>query len=66
MAVRFDHFMEAALYDPGHGYYTSRIRTVGTRGDFSTTATLLRLPRSRSGQTIRGERRTAPHRTRPR
>ncbi len=32
--------MEAALYDPGFGYYTRRIRTVGARGDFSTSATL--------------------------
>jgi len=32
--------MSAALYDPGFGYYTRNIRTVGKRGDFSTSATL--------------------------
>lgn len=32
--------MAAALYDPEHGYYTRNIRTVGSGGDFSTTATL--------------------------
>lgn len=38
--LRFDHFMAAALHDPARGYYARRIRTVGPRGDFSTTATL--------------------------
>lgn len=40
MAVRFDHFMKAALYDESCGYYTSRIQSVGPRGDFATSATL--------------------------
>lgn len=39
-AVPFRRFMEAALYDPAFGYYTRQIRTVGARGDFSTSATL--------------------------
>ena len=39
-AVPFRRFMEAALYDPGFGYYSTQIRTVGARGDFSTSATL--------------------------
>jgi SAM-dependent MidA family methyltransferase len=39
-AEPFSKFMQRALYDPQHGYYTARIRTVGARGDFSTTATL--------------------------
>ena len=39
-AVPFRRFMEAALYDPAFGYYTTRIRTVGAGGDFSTSATL--------------------------
>ena len=39
-AVPFRRFMEAALYDPEFGYYTRQIRTVGARGDFSTSATL--------------------------
>lgn len=38
--VRFDRFMELALYDPVHGYYSAQMETVGRRGDFSTSATL--------------------------
>lgn len=33
-------FMQAALFDPQHGYYSKHIKTVGRRGDFSTSATL--------------------------
>ena len=36
----FPAFMARALFDPEHGYYTRYIRTVGARGDFSTSATL--------------------------
>ena len=32
--------MARALFDPERGYYTRNIRTVGARGDFSTSATL--------------------------
>jgi SAM-dependent MidA family methyltransferase len=32
--------MNRALYDPERGYYSARVRTVGQRGDFSTSATL--------------------------
>ena len=32
--------MASALYDADNGYYTKNIRTVGRRGDFSTSATL--------------------------
>lgn len=32
--------MEQALFDPTKGYYTTRIRTVGRQGDFSTSATV--------------------------
>jgi SAM-dependent MidA family methyltransferase len=39
-AVSFQDFMAAALYDPAHGYYTRRIKTVGRGGDFATSATL--------------------------
>ena len=39
-AEPFSAFMQRALYDPQRGYYTARIRTVGARGDFSTSATL--------------------------
>jgi SAM-dependent MidA family methyltransferase len=38
--IRFDRFMELALYDPEHGYYTRNISTVGRTGDFSTGATI--------------------------
>lgn len=38
--VPFSTFMARALYDPERGYYARQIRTVGARGDFSTTATL--------------------------
>lgn len=40
-AMPFDEFMELALYDPEHGYYTTGIGDVGGRGgDFATSATL--------------------------
>jgi SAM-dependent MidA family methyltransferase len=38
--LRWSDWMQAALYDPESGYYTTAIRTVGHRGDFSTSATL--------------------------
>lgn len=38
--IRFDDFMQAALYHPERGYYTSRIQTVGSEGDFTTTPQL--------------------------
>ena len=38
--LRFDRFMAAALHDPDQGYYARRIRGVGQRGDFTTTAAL--------------------------
>ncbi|MFY9985234.1 MAG: SAM-dependent methyltransferase [Chthoniobacterales bacterium] len=38
--LRFDRFMELALFHPTHGYYTRRIRGVGQSGDFSTSTTL--------------------------
>lgn len=34
--LRFDHFMEAALYDPTHGFYASGQTRTGTQGDFLT------------------------------
>jgi SAM-dependent MidA family methyltransferase len=36
--MRFDRFMEAALFDPEKGYYSRRISAVGKGGDFTTTA----------------------------
>jgi SAM-dependent MidA family methyltransferase len=38
--LRFDRFMELALFHPIHGYYTRRIRGIGKSGDFSTSTTL--------------------------
>src|ERR1700752_3876336 len=38
--LRFDRFMELALFHPVHGYYTRRIRGIGQSGDFSTSTTL--------------------------
>jgi SAM-dependent MidA family methyltransferase len=35
--ISFDRFMEAALYEPGLGYYTSAGRKVGAQGDFYTS-----------------------------
>lgn len=42
--VRFDHFMERALYDPATGYYASRIAGIGRCGDFTTAPTLSVAP----------------------
>ncbi len=39
-ALPFERFMQAALYDPQHGYYSRRVRTIGRGGDFATSATL--------------------------
>lgn len=39
-SIPFHRFMQEALYNPSFGYYSSRINTVGRRGDFSTMATL--------------------------
>lgn len=38
-AVRFDRFMELALYHPQHGYYAAGRRRVGREGDFLTAPT---------------------------
>ena len=38
--LRFDRFMQLALYDPEAGYYTAHVARVGREGDFSTSATL--------------------------
>ena len=36
----FAAFMQRALFDPRGGYYSRQIKTVGARGDFSTSATV--------------------------
>jgi SAM-dependent MidA family methyltransferase len=38
--IRFDRFMDLALYHPIHGYYSAQMETIGSEGDFSTAATL--------------------------
>jgi SAM-dependent MidA family methyltransferase len=38
--VRFSEWMARALHDPQRGYYASQVRTVGRRGDFSTSASV--------------------------
>jgi SAM-dependent MidA family methyltransferase len=38
--IPFERYMAEALHHPEFGYYTRRIREVGSRGDFSTLATL--------------------------
>ncbi|RFC42200.1 MAG: MidA family [Verrucomicrobia bacterium] len=35
-AISFSDFMEAALYDPLHGYYASAKARIGSSGDFAT------------------------------
>jgi SAM-dependent MidA family methyltransferase len=42
--VRFDRFMERALYDPQHGYYARRITGIGRRGHFTTAPMLSAAP----------------------
>lgn len=59
-AVPFREFMEAALHDPDTGYYSSRIRTVGRRGDFSTAATLSAAPAAAIARWILSERSRLP------
>jgi SAM-dependent MidA family methyltransferase len=39
-AIPVERYLREALYHPEHGYYARNIRTVGRRGDFSTSASL--------------------------
>lgn len=39
-SITLERFMGFALHDPQHGYYARRARTVGARGDFSTSVSL--------------------------
>lgn len=41
-ALRFDRFMELALFDSQHGYY-AQLDRIGSTGDFSTSASLSSL-----------------------
>jgi SAM-dependent MidA family methyltransferase len=39
-AIPFDNFMAIALHHPQGGYYTRNVRTIGSRGDFTTVPQL--------------------------
>src|SRR5512138_1086501 len=41
--MTFARFMEACLYEPGLGYYTSSGRKVGAEGDFYTSSNVHRV-----------------------
>lgn len=41
--MRFDRFMEQALYHPRHGYYSSGRARIGRRGDFYTSVSVSAL-----------------------
>jgi SAM-dependent MidA family methyltransferase len=38
--ISFERFMQLALFEPRHGYYTRHVSAVGPRGDFSTALTV--------------------------
>src|SRR5215213_6008956 len=38
--ITFAEFMEAALYDPQHGYYASGRAAIGRKGDFITSVSV--------------------------
>jgi SAM-dependent MidA family methyltransferase len=60
-AEPFSQFMARALFDPERGYYTRHIRTVGTRGDFSTSATLSSSLGAAIAAWLKAESRIQPH-----
>lgn len=39
-AITVERFMQEALHHPQHGYYSRRVRDIGSRGDFATAVTL--------------------------
>jgi len=60
-AEPFSKFMARALFDPERGYYTRHIRTVGARGDFSTSATLSPSLGHAVAAWLKSESRLQPH-----
>lgn len=60
MSEPFSAFMARALFDPERGYYTRHIRTVGARGDFSTSATLSPAFREAVARWVKAEARCFP------
>lgn len=57
----FSQFMARALYDPDMGYYTRQIRTVGARGDFSTSATMSPVFGQAVAEWLKGAAEEKPH-----
>jgi SAM-dependent MidA family methyltransferase len=59
-AMPFREWMRQALFDPDTGYYTTNVRTVGRRGDFSTSATAGTLLAEAVAGWLRAEMRRQP------
>ena len=53
--IPFDVFMATALHHPQDGYYAHNIRTVGSRGDFTTVPQLTQALGEAIGRWLRGE-----------
>ncbi len=54
-AIPFDTFMAIALHHPQDGYYTRNVRTIGSRGDFTTVSQLTSALGEAIGQWLQGE-----------
>jgi SAM-dependent MidA family methyltransferase len=54
-AIPFDTFMATALHHPQDGYYTRNVRTMGSRGDFTTVPQLTPALGEAIGQWLQGE-----------
>ncbi len=53
--IPFDTFMAIALHHPQDGYYTRNVRTIGSRGDFTTVPQLTPALGEAIGQWLREE-----------
>ena len=53
--IPFDAFMGIALHHPQDGYYTRNVRTIGSRGDFTTVPQLTPALGEAIGQWLRAE-----------
>ena len=54
-SIPFDTFMAIALHHPQDGYYTRNVRTIGSRGDFTTVPQLTPALGEAIGQWLREE-----------
>ncbi len=54
-AIPSDTFMAIALHHPQDGYYTRNVRTIGSRGDFTTVPQLTPALGEAIGQWLQGE-----------